>query len=252
MIHAQGAAPLNDDQVNQIAQFESGLVSAQSYDNAAGDLTTDGAQAGPVALAAVPVSPNINPPGPNFNSSVMTMFSTWNGSSDPNKASIARGQNIFNEKPFTVTGVAGLNDRGGKPSISATCSACHNTPQVGNHSSSELLDLGIAEAPATSIPGAADLSLADLPVFTVHCNSGPLAGTDRQVTDLGRALITGQCADIGKVKTALVRNLAARPPYFHNGSAPDLASVVAFYNDRFNIGLTDQEKIDLVAFLSTL
>ena len=252
MIHAQGAATPSDDQVNQIAQFESGLFSAQSYDSAAGDLTANGAQGGPVALAAIPVSPNINPPGPGFNPSVMSMFFNWNDSTDPAKASIARGQNIFNEKSFTISGVNGLNDVGGKPSISATCSACHNTPQVGNHSSSELLDLGIAEAPTKAIPGSSNLSLADLPVFTVHCDSGPLAGTDRQVTDLGRALITGQCADIGKVKTAMLRNLAVRPPYFHNGSAPDLASVVAFYNDRFGIGLTDQEKTDLVAFLSTL
>lgn len=251
MLHAQGAAPPSADQLKQITQFETGLFAAQAHDNAAGDLTADGAQGGPAALSATPFAPNMNPPGPGFNPSVMTMFTTWNNSADAGKASVARGQNVFNEKSFTIADVAGLNDVTGKPSIKGTCSSCHNTPQIGNHSSHELLDLGVASAPA-SVPAGTNLSIADLPVFTVHCVSGPFAGSDRQVTDLGRALITGQCADIGKMKTALLRNLVARPPYFHNGSAPDLASVVAFYDSRFNIGITDQEKDDLIAFLSTL
>jgi cytochrome c peroxidase len=46
--------------------------------------------------------------------------------------------------------------------------------------------------------------------------------------------------------------LAARAPFFHNGSAATLTDVVNFYNQRFNIGLTDQQKQDLVNFLGTL
>jgi cytochrome c peroxidase len=41
-------------------------------------------------------------------------------------------------------------------------------------------------------------------------------------------------------------------PYFHNGFAKDLDAVVDFYNTRFNIGLTKQDKSDLVAFLRSL
>jgi cytochrome c peroxidase len=65
-------------------------------------------------------------------------------------------------------------------------------------------------------------------------------------------LITGQCADIGKVKGPILRGLAARAPYFHNGSAASLADVVDFYDKRFAIGFTKEEKADLVAFLSSL
>jgi cytochrome c peroxidase len=72
------------------------------------------------------------------------------------------------------------------------------------------------------------------------------------VTDIGRALISGNCADIGKVKGPILRGLAGRAPYFHNGSAATLVDAVNFYNDRFNIGFTDQQKQDLVAFLETL
>jgi cytochrome c peroxidase len=72
------------------------------------------------------------------------------------------------------------------------------------------------------------------------------------VTDLGRALISGSCADVGKVKGPILRGMAGRAPYFHNGSAARLEDVVNFYNQRFSIGLSDQEKSDLVAFLKTL
>lgn len=50
----------------------------------------------------------------------------------------------------------------------------------------------------------------------------------------------------------MLRGLAARAPYFHNGSAADLAAAVDFYDTRFNLNLSDQEKADLVAFLQTL
>jgi cytochrome c peroxidase len=73
-----------------------------------------------------------------------------------------------------------------------------------------------------------------------------------QVTDPGRALISGKCADIGKVKGPILRGLAARAPYFHNGAATNLGVVVDFYNQRFNLNLTTRQKADLVAFLQTL
>ena len=72
------------------------------------------------------------------------------------------------------------------------------------------------------------------------------------MTDIGRAMITGNCADIGKFKGPILRGLAARAPYFHNGSAATLEDVVEFYDQRFGIGLTAQQKSDLVAFLNAL
>ncbi|MDQ6868712.1 MAG: hypothetical protein M3178_10015 [Pseudomonadota bacterium] len=50
----------------------------------------------------------------------------------------------------------------------------------------------------------------------------------------------------------ILRGLAARAPYFHNGSAATLLDAVNFYDQRFNIGFTDQQKEDLVNFLKTL
>ncbi|MBV8869883.1 MAG: hypothetical protein JOY65_10760 [Acetobacteraceae bacterium] len=98
----------------------------------------------------------------------------------------------------------------------------------------------------------ASLDTTGLPVFTIRCDAGPLAGRVFQVTDPGRALVSGRCADIGKTKNPVLRNLAARAPYFHNGSAPDLTHVVDFYNARFQMHLTAGETADLVAFLKSL
>ena len=58
-------------------------------------------------------------------------------------------------------------------------------------------------------------------------------------------MITGKWADIGKFKGPILRALAARAPYFHNGSAETLEEVVEFYETRFNIGLTAREIADL-------
>jgi cytochrome c peroxidase len=81
---------------------------------------------------------------------------------------------------------------------------------------------------------------------------GPNAGNTYIVTDPGRALISGLCADIGKVKGPILRGLAGRAPYFHNGSAATLLDVVNFYVERFKLNFTDADKADLVAFLQAL
>jgi cytochrome c peroxidase len=55
-----------------------------------------------------------------------------------------------------------------------------------------------------------------------------------------------------KFKGPVLRGLAARASYFHNGSAQTLADVVTFYDARFHIGFTAQERADLIAFSSSL
>ena len=73
-----------------------------------------------------------------------------------------------------------------------------------------------------------------------------------QTIDPGRALITGKWNDIGKTKGPILRGLSGRAPYFHNGSAATLMDAVEFYDTRFSIAFTRQEKDDLVNFLSSL
>ena len=88
-----------------------------------------------------------------------------------------------------------------------------------------------------------------LPVITITNNA---TGEVKTTTDPGRALVTGLWADVGKTKGPILRGLAGRAPYFHNGSALTLNDVITFYNKRFNIGFTQENQQDLVAFLSSL
>ena len=46
--------------------------------------------------------------------------------------------------------------------------------------------------------------------------------------------------------------LAARPPFFHDGSSATLRDVVLFYDNTFRAGLQSFEVDALVAFLSAL
>jgi cytochrome c peroxidase len=240
-----------------------GIFTAQLHDNAAGELTAAGANGGPAALATsvtkffigINDPLGLNPRGAAFNPMIFDIYNAWadlngqGGGAVAARRAIARGQQVFNSVPINITGVVGLNDVLNRPNISGFCGTCHDTPDVGNHSVKAPLNIGIANAGPNSPPA---LDISGLPVFTLWCTSGPLAGKTFQVTDVGRAMISGKCADIGKVKGPVLRGLAARAPYFHNGSAARLSDVVEFYNQRFGIGLTAQQKADLVTFLNSL
>lgn len=249
MGHAQASHPPTPQQIADIVAFEAANFTAQVADIRAGLLTAQGAQGGPRNLSRQPFYIGINdslggdPTGAQFDRNVFTLFNTWATSPSAYRQSVARGQDLFNNYPIHITGVGGLNDALGKQTINGTCSTCHDSPDVGDHSLSVPLNIGTTDYP---VPAALDIS--GLPVYTVTCNDG----TRHEVTDLGRAMISGKCADVGKVKGPILRGLAARPPYFHNGSAATLHDVVEFYNQRFNLNLTEQQKADLVAFLQSL
>jgi len=82
--------------------------------------------------------------------------------------------------------------------------------------------------------------------------SHPFLGRVIYTQDPGRALISGRCNDVGTIVMQQLRGLAARPPYFSNGSASTLRGVVDYYDRRYNIGYSEQEKDDLANFLGAL
>lgn len=255
--HAQASETPTDAQLEAIVAVESANFTAQGADKSAGILDAQGATGGALPLSKQQFFDGINDPlggnptGAAFNPVVFTLFSKWadlrSSPTAPTHAartSVARGQELFNTLPITISGVAGLNDKPGVPaSFTGTCTTCHDSPNVGNHSVALAINIGVTDYPALSA-----LDTTGLPVYTIQCSSGKPV----QTTDPGRALITGKCADIGKIKGPILRGLAARAPYFHNGSAATLNDVVEFYNQRFNLNLTEQQKQDLVAFLSAL
>lgn len=113
-----------------------------------------------------------------------------------------------------------------------------------------------------------------------QCHGGPKVftelfhnnGLDKEPTDKGRQLITGQEIDKGRFRVVTLRNIALTAPYMHDGRFQTLEKVIDHYNDgvqqspvlsnflsnnsniqgAHNLGLTNREKLDLLAFLNML
>ena len=267
--HAQGVQPPTPTQLQQIVAFELSTFTAQQVDNQTGNLNSQKGKGGASFLSTVPYYPGINdslggnPTGAAFNSNVFTLFSAWTNLTGNNpyvqaRESVARGENLFNTTPVVIQDVKGLNDALGVTTIVGTCSTCHDTPQVGNHSFPVPLDIGISDVPTQLndplVQALAQLNSPSVPVFAFHCTTQLGAPSDViiQTSDPGRAMISGKCQDIGKFKGPILRGLAGHAPYFQNGAADSLEQVVNFYNVRFQMGLKANDVQNLVNFLNSL
>ena len=287
--HAQAVVPPTTAQQAAIVNFELGLFSAQLTDIHAGLLNQNGARGGARNIAQENYYPGINdtlgadPTGATFNPTVFTLYSSWENLRSENgrdqalvaaRQDIAAGEMLFNSHPLTITGVRGLNDNATLAaalgvllpiaSFPGTCTTCHDAPNVGDHSLPLPLDIGTShdatlEADPQIANGLMQLSSPDVPVFEIMGCPNPFAASGSSTepyviytTDPGKALLTGQCVDVNRIKGPILRGLAARAPYFHNGAARNLNEVVNFYNERFQMNLTDKEKTQLVAFLNSL
>jgi cytochrome c peroxidase len=249
--HAQAREQLSPHAAQMMVDRERIIYFAQSSDNAAGALDADGARGGPINLQreasyfGINAFPGPDPRGVPYSSNAFTIFDAWStlSGSDPRtsaRLAIARGQALFNNRAFTIADVRGFNDERGLASIVGTCTTCHNAPNVGNNSLGLLMDIGISDASRRS---------PDLPLYAF---TNLATGQTMQVTDPGRGLVTGSWKDIGRFKVPTLRGLAFRAPYFHDGSSATLADAIDVHDARFAIGLTEDEKDDLTAFLSAL
>lgn len=249
--HMQGSAAPDEQELLAIADFEMGTATAQAYDYRAGHLNARGASGGPKVLGRQTIpgfylgindSLGGNPRDTAFTPKIFNLFEAWTNESNGARASIARGEALFNTRPIKIEGVAGLNDELHQSSIVGTCGTCHDTPNGGSHSLAAALNIGVSDPDSS-------LDVSYLPVITLQ---NKVTHEIKVTTDPGLALITGRWKDIGKVKGPILRGLAARAPYFHNGSAATLGDVLDFYNNRFHMNLTAREKADLIAFLNSL
>ncbi len=156
MGHAQAAHAPTSQQVADIVNFEMGLSTAQVYDQFAGELHDDGALGGARYLLGEEYYPGINdvlgadPDGNAFDETSMTLFAAWENGGNPNhddrgrgsyerraRSDIAAGEVLFNTAPLTISAVRGLNDSaalGNPVSFQGTCTTCHDSPNVGDHS----------------------------------------------------------------------------------------------------------------------
>jgi hypothetical protein len=226
--HGQGVVPPQEAS-EEAAAFMFSVFHAQAEDNVAGRLDADGARGGPVHLSQQEFFEGINS-GEDFDPKVFDIYDAWLGATGDRaqrrRAAIARGQEIFNFKTF---------------GNGATCSRCHNAPNVGSSSTFRMLSSRAAE-PSPELRHV-------LPVITIRNKA---TGEVSEVTDFGRAASTGLWADVGRFRVPPLRGLAARAPYFHNGRARTLMELIKHYEDVFNIDFEGTERKDLEAFLSAL
>ncbi|MFB3879685.1 MAG: cytochrome-c peroxidase [Armatimonadota bacterium] len=134
----------------------------------------------------------------------------------------------------------------------AGCSACHAPPVFTNFT---YHNVGLPRNP-------------DNPFYYLPSQFNPLGGN---WIDYGLGGITGRELDLGKFKVPTLRNCAETSPFMHNGLFETLDDVVAFLSTRDtpglwlppeveanlddslgNLGLSDQDQADIVAFLLTL
>ena len=209
----QQGPPATPEVIANIVAFEESLSTAQLIVPNVGRLDSDGARGGPEALSSM-----------SKVAGRFDMFDAWVGHVNPNRAQIARGQELFNN-----------TNAGGR-----SCSDCHNSANNGTNINNLLFDVRAASAEART---------PDLPLYTFRNKA---TGEIRQLTDAGRGNITGLWNDLGRFKTPTLRALAARAPYFHNGIAATIEDVARHYETRLGFIFTDEERADLVAFLNAL
>jgi cytochrome c peroxidase len=210
---AQQGPPATAEVIDNIVDFESSLSTAQLIVPGVGRLDSDGARGGPEELS------NMGKLAGRFD-----LFDAWASHGNPRRAQIFRGQELFNNA-----------NPGGR-----SCSGCHNSANNGTNMSNLLFDIRTASAEART---------PDLPLYTFRNRT---TGEVRHLTDAGRGNITGLWGDLGRFKTPTIRALAARAPYFHNGTAATLTDVVRHYETHLGFIFTNQERADLVAFLNAL
>jgi cytochrome c2 len=205
--------PATPEVVNDIVDFESSLLTAQLTVPGVGRLDADGARGGAEALSKM-----------SKVEGEFDLFNAWANDANPKRAQIARGQDVFNSINVSHK----------------SCNVCHNSANNGTNINNTLFDIRTASVEART---------PDLPLYTFRNKA---TGETIQLTDAGMGNITGLWNDLGRFKTPTLRALAARAPYFHNGSAATLEDVVRHYEKNFGFIFTDEERADLVAFLNAL
>jgi hypothetical protein len=250
--HLEMTRTLSAEDIARIADFEQRVYAAQQTDALGGELDGGGGQGGPAALKA-------SEPGRlgSQGVAVWSEFSPWEQQKDDPKltaaerafrASVARGAKVFRDRTFLISDSAGVNSPMGFGNpVRNSCVFCHNMSQMGMDVAPGQVDLG-----TTNLPFADPQP--DLPLFKITCKGAPHPHYGRVIFthDPGYALTTGRCADVGRITLQSLRGLAARAPFFSNGAAKDLRAVIDYYDRRYNIGYTEQEKEDLVNLMRAL
>lgn len=262
--HLQMHERLTAEQLQQIESFEMQLYAAQIESRGAGRLDEPDGPSGLSPQGLAKGSDGVL--GNNTTRFVFPMEDKWaapEGSepADPKqayRASVQRGHDVFFFRTFWISDAMHINTVGLGNPIKRTCATCHGMHMTGMDTANGWMDVGTTNHPWALEPPESPWAkeLPSLPLFRITCRADlpphPFLGRTIYTQDPGRALISGKCEDVGAIVIQQFRALAARAPYFSNGSAANLRELVDFYDRRFNIRLTEQERQDLVNFLEVL
>jgi cytochrome c peroxidase len=138
----------------------------------------------------------------------------------------------------------------------ASCMPCHDGPLL---SDDRYHNLGVPPSPDFLNSPSKQITFR----FEQSSNGVPRNLYESAKDDLGLYYVTKRVEDIGKFRTASLRELKHTAPYMHNGVLKTLPDVVEFYDrgggDHANkssllkpLGLTNDQKADLIAFLESL
>jgi mono/diheme cytochrome c family protein len=102
--------------------------------------------------------------------------------------------------------------------------------------------------------GKAHCASCHIPPTFTDVLSGPDSGVPllHDPVEVGTEALYAQRSATKQYRTTPLRALWQHPPYFHDGSARDLAAVVEHYEMLFTLGLTAKQKSDLVEYLKSL
>jgi hypothetical protein len=251
MGHEQATKQPTREQLEKIVAFESQVYVAQAAHHFAGAFNAPGAP----PMIGMPALRDGKPGvlADNDYDPVFGKFDSWKNSRF-DQAAVARGADIFMYRTFWIRDTAHINSIGLGNPLKRSCATCHNAQLTGQDLSAGWVDVGTTNFAAAPEPTA--IATSELPVFKVTCKKDaaphPYLGRTIYTTDPGRALISGKCNDVGSIVMQQLRGLAARAPYFANGSAKNLREVVDFYDKRYEMKLSEFEKEDLIAFLGVL
>lgn len=84
------------------------------------------------------------------------------------------------------------------------------------------------------------------------CHKPSAAFVDRQIHNIGSGGDSYDGALDGFFKTPTLLGVAHTAPYFHDGSLPTLASVVDWFNTRYELALDEEQSSDLTAYLTAI
>ena len=96
--------------------------------------------------------------------------------------------------------------------------------------------------------GAANCATCHVPPLFTDINQGVL----HTAAEVGQDPAYAARTTTGEYRTTPLRALWQHPPYFHDGSAATLADVVEHYQAHFNLGLSEQQKADLIEYLKSI